>query len=123
MVLSIVSVFRFCARRAQKRNTRADTVPLGRRLDCRPPHELPNTLQTQRKNNMSTHSCVLVPHLKSELATVADGKYGRMFASLPCYTADETALLALGRAHATIDSVLEPDTAGAATDNTRIPAG
>ena len=72
---------------------------------------------------MSTHSCVLAPHLKSELATVADGKYGRMFASLPSYAADETALLALGRAHATIDSVLELDTNSADTDNPRIPAG
>jgi len=72
---------------------------------------------------MSTHSCVLAPHLKSELAAVADGKYGRMFASLPRYQAGEAALLALGRSHATIDSVLEPDRAGGATDNPRIPAG
>ena len=72
---------------------------------------------------MSTHSCVLAPHLKSDLAAVADGKYGRMFSGLPCYQADETALLALGRAHATIDSLLEPDTTGVATDNPHIPAG
>ena len=72
---------------------------------------------------MSTHSCVLAPHLKAELAAVADGKYGRMFDGLPCYEADEGALLALGRAHAVIDSLLEPDTAGPSTDNPGIPAG
>jgi hypothetical protein len=72
---------------------------------------------------MSTHSCVLAPHLKSELAAVADGKYGRMFASLPRYQAEEAALLALGRSHAVIDSVIEPDHTGSATDNPRISAG
>jgi hypothetical protein len=46
-----------------------------------------------------------------------------MFDGLPCYEADEGALLALGRAHAVIDSLLEPDTAGPSTDNPGIPAG
>jgi len=72
---------------------------------------------------LSTHSCVLAPHLKEALAAVPDGKYGRMFTGLPVYAADEIALLALGRAHAVIDSVIEPETGGAASDNLRMPAG
>ena len=72
---------------------------------------------------MSTHSCVLAPHLKGALAAVPDGKYGRMFTGLPIYEADEGALLTLGRAHAVIDSVIEPETGGGASDNPRIPAG
>jgi len=72
---------------------------------------------------LSTHSCVLAPHLKSALAAIPDGKYGRMFTGLPIYAADEAALLALGRAHAVIDSPIEPETGSAASDNVRIPAG
>src|SRR4051812_42000368 len=36
MVLLIVSVFRFCARRAQNRNTKEDKAPLCRRQNRRP---------------------------------------------------------------------------------------
>jgi Animal haem peroxidase len=72
---------------------------------------------------VSTHSCVLAPHLKDALAAIPDGKYGRMFIGLPIYVADEAALLALGRAHAVIDSAIEPETGGGESDNARIPAG
>lgn len=70
-----------------------------------------------------THSCVLAPHLKQDLSSGADGKYGQMFHDLACPEADEEALLALGRAGAAMD--LDAGTAadGPQTDNPRIPAG
>jgi hypothetical protein len=67
---------------------------------------------------MSTHSCVIAPHLKDSLSTT--DKYGRMFPGLPCPETDENILLTLGR------SVMDAATRtsdGAATDNPRIPAG
>ena len=42
---------------------------------------------------MSTHSCVLAPHLKEALVPTAEGKYGRLFPELPPHEADEGALL------------------------------
>jgi Animal haem peroxidase len=72
---------------------------------------------------MTTQSCVLALHLKDDMAADINGKYGRMFAELPCHDADEAALLALGRSHSVVDSLLEPDTGGSATDNAQIAAG
>jgi len=75
----------------------------------------------------ATHSCVLSPRLKSRIAEVGDGKYGRMFPGLPALDCAGEALIALGRAGAAMD--LAGDFAGApdgddpASDNPRIPAG
>ncbi|HEX9414741.1 MAG TPA: heme peroxidase family protein [Ktedonobacterales bacterium] len=69
-----------------------------------------------------THSCVLAPHLKHELSSGADGKYGRMFPDLPAHNADEAALMALGRSGAMMDMAAHP-AADATSDNPRIPAG
>jgi len=52
---------------------------------------------------MSTHSCVIAPHLKDSLSTADAGKYGRMFALLPALETDEEYLLALGRAGSIMD--------------------
>jgi Animal haem peroxidase len=70
---------------------------------------------------MSTHSCVLAPHLKEALTPTDDGKYGRLFPDLPPHEADDAALLALGRAGSGMD--LSPEGTGADLDNPRIPAG
>ena len=68
---------------------------------------------------MSTHSCVLAPHLKHALSQGEGGKYGRMFPNLPRLESDEITLLALGRAGSLMDAA-----AGAHDrDNPRIPAG
>jgi hypothetical protein len=45
--------------------------------------------------HMSTHSCVIAPHLKGPLSRVEEGKYGRMFPDLPGLATDEEYLLAL----------------------------
>src|SRR5207302_2062549 len=52
---------------------------------------------------MSTHSCVVAPHLKDSLSTADTGKYGRMFSYLPALETDEEYLLALGRAGSIMD--------------------
>src|SRR5437899_12492154 len=68
---------------------------------------------------MSTHSCVLAPHLKHALSQGEGGKYGRMFPNLPPLESGEFTLLALGRAGSLMDAA-----AGAHDrDNPRIPAG
>ncbi len=72
---------------------------------------------------VGTHSCVLAPHLKHELSTSGDGKYGRMFADLPCNECDDDALAALGRSGAIMDAALLSPEEEARTDNPRIPAG
>src|SRR5256886_14574069 len=72
---------------------------------------------------MSTHSCVIAPHLKDSLSTADAGKYGRMFALLPALETDEEYLLALGRA----GSIMDVDSTQGGTegnsDNPRIAAG
>lgn len=70
---------------------------------------------------MSTHSCVLAPHLMEALAPSEAGKYGRLFPGLPAHEADEAALRALGRLGSRMDLALE--TGGSESDNPRIPAG
>jgi Animal haem peroxidase len=72
---------------------------------------------------MSTHSCIIAPHLKDELSTAEGGKYGRMFPDLPSPQTDETILLTLGKSGSVIDAAARPDETGVATDNPRIPAG
>jgi hypothetical protein len=68
---------------------------------------------------MSTHSCVIAPHLKNSLADAEESKYGRMFPNLPGLTVNEDFLLALGRASSPMDAA----TAGNVDrDNARIPA-
>jgi hypothetical protein len=51
----------------------------------------------------TTHSCVLAPHLKDELSSVA-GKYGRMFPNLPPLHCVPEALAALARSSAPLDA-------------------
>ena len=53
---------------------------------------------------MSTHSCVIAPHLKDSLATADASKYGRMFPDLPGPVTDEAILLKLGRAGSMMDA-------------------
>src|SRR6266699_610441 len=72
---------------------------------------------------MSTHSCVIAPHLKDALSTVGDGKYGRMFPDLPSPETDEAILLTLGKSGSVMDAASRVDGNDAATDNPRIPAG
>jgi hypothetical protein len=72
---------------------------------------------------MNVHSYVLAPHLKEAQAAGAGGKYGRMFPDLPRHDADDSALLALGRAGSSLDADGKLDTAGKRSDNPRIPAG
>src|SRR3989442_12908381 len=72
---------------------------------------------------MSTHSCVIAPHLKGSLSTLEDGKYGRMFPDLPSPETDEAILLTLGRSGYTMDAASRVGGNDAATDNPRIPAG
>ncbi len=68
---------------------------------------------------MSGHSCVLDLHLKHDLSSGAGGKYGRLFPDLPGLECDEQQLLALGKAGAAIDVVVDDPRA----DNPRIAAG
>lgn len=66
-----------------------------------------------------THSCVLAPHLKSDLADFSGSKYGRMFPGLRTPQAGEELLLALGRSGAVMDDRSEAEEG----DNACIPAG
>jgi hypothetical protein len=70
---------------------------------------------------MSTHSCVIAPHLKDALSRVEDGKYGRMFPDLPSPETDEAILLTLGRSGSTMDAASKVSVNDASTDNPRIP--
>jgi Animal haem peroxidase len=72
---------------------------------------------------MSTHSCVIAPHLKDSLSSGVDGKYGRMFPDLPGIETDEEYLLALGRAGSMMDIVSGQDDQEGKSDYPRIPAG
>src|SRR6266566_2789630 len=72
---------------------------------------------------MSTHSCVIAPHLKDALSTVGDGKYGRMFPDLPSPETDEAILLTLGKSGSVMDASSRMSVNDASTDNPRIPAG
>ena len=69
-----------------------------------------------------THNCVIQPHLKSTLSEGISDKYGRMFPDLPPPTADEEALLALGRSGAVMDDASGAD-AEDRGENPCIPAG
>ncbi len=71
---------------------------------------------------MSTHSCVIAPHLKGSIAGIEDGKYGRMFPDLPGLDVDEQFLLALGRSGSVMDAASRSDENESRTDNPRIPA-
>ena len=72
---------------------------------------------------MSTHSCMIAPHLKDELSTAEGGKYGRMFPDLPSPQTDETILLTLGKSGSVMDAAARPYETGVSTDNPAIPAG
>jgi hypothetical protein len=72
---------------------------------------------------MSTHSCVIAPHLKDSLATADASKYGRMFPDLPSPVTDEAILLKLGRAGSMMDAASRVGGNEAPTDNPRIPSG
>src|SRR5260221_1180033 len=72
---------------------------------------------------MSTHSCVIAPHLKDALSTVGDGKYGRMFPDLPRPETDEAILLTLGKSGSTMDASSRVSVNDPSTDNPPIPAG
>ncbi len=68
---------------------------------------------------MSTHSCIIAPHLKDSLVDVEESKYGRMFPNLPGLDIDENFLLALGKS----GSVMDASAPGNENrDNPRIPA-
>ena len=71
---------------------------------------------------MSTHSCVIAPHLKDSLPSAEEGKYGRMFPDLPGLETDEEYLLALGRSGSMMDVLSRQDEQDAKADNPRIPA-
>jgi Animal haem peroxidase len=71
---------------------------------------------------MTGHSCVISPQFKGVLSHVSDGKYGRMFPTLPPLRIDEELLRALSRSGSSMDvpaSVFEDRS----SDNPRIPAG
>ncbi len=72
---------------------------------------------------MSTHSCVIAPHLKDSLSTGDSGKYGRMFATLPPLVTDEAYLLKLGREGSLMDVDAGHGSEQGLTDNARIAAG
>jgi Animal haem peroxidase len=74
---------------------------------------------------MSTHSCVIAPHLKHALSMEDSGesKYGRMFPDLPYPETDENILLVLGRSGSIMDAASHQHDDDALTDNPRIPAG
>jgi Animal haem peroxidase len=71
---------------------------------------------------MSTHSCVIAPHLKGSITSIEDGKYGRMFLNLPGLEVGEAFLLALGRSGSVMDAASRPDEQDSRNDNPRIPA-
>lgn len=72
---------------------------------------------------MSTHSCVIAPHLKHSLSMAEAGKYGRMFPGVPAPETDQALLLMLGKSGSVMDEDARPGPQGEATDNPRIPAG
>src|SRR5437764_7003277 len=72
---------------------------------------------------MSTHSCVIAPHLKDSLATADASKHGRLFPDLPSPATDEAILFTLGRAGSMMDAASRVGENEAPTDNPRIPAG
>jgi hypothetical protein len=72
---------------------------------------------------MTTHSCVLAPGVKQPLSTGVSGKYSRMFPHLHSLQATETAILALGKAGASMDAGAELESDELDKDNPRIPAG
>lgn len=72
---------------------------------------------------MSTHSCVIAPHLKDSLSMAEAGKYGRMFPNLPAPETDEALLLSIGKSGSVMDEAARDGLQGEATDNPRIPAG
>ncbi len=86
-------------------------------------------------NNLATHSCIIAPHLKDELASGSDNKYGRMFPGLRSPEANEEEILILGRSGSLMDVEAAPDVgvrtlsggqviiAPTYSDNPRIPAG
>src|SRR5579883_2249278 len=82
-------------------------------------------MATQPTAAAGTHSCVIAPHLKDDLATSAIGKYGRMFPDLPCNECDEALFALLARAGAPMDLVDAPatDETPAQTAEALIPAG
>lgn len=72
--------------------------------------------------SVGTHSCVLAPHLKHELATGPDSKYGRMFPDLPCNECGESIFASLAGVGAPMDETAAP----AGTEETSaacVPAG
>src|SRR5437667_8136794 len=71
---------------------------------------------------MSTHSCVIAPHLKGSITSIEDGKYGKMFLDLPGLEVDEAFLLALGRSGSVMEAASRPDEQDSRNDNPRIPA-
>ncbi len=74
---------------------------------------------------MSTHSCVISPHLKNELsphASGGDSKYGRMFPHLHAPAIDDKILRSLGRAGSAMD-ISDAEEESTSRDNPRIPAG
>ncbi|MHB8598977.1 MAG: peroxidase family protein [Ktedonobacteraceae bacterium] len=78
-------------------------------------------------NNLATHSCIIAPHLKGELASGSESngnsKYGRMFADLPTPEADEDEILTLGRSGSLMDVGVAQGVEDSRSDNPRIPAG
>ncbi len=70
------------------------------------------------QRSLAPHSCVLQPAIKTALST-GEGKYGRLFPHLRAQSADDDALLALGRS----GSRMDVSAGGEASDNPRIPAG
>jgi len=72
---------------------------------------------------MSTHSCIIAPHLKDALSTIGEGKYGRMFPDLASPQTDEAMLLVLGKSGSVMDAASRPDGSDASADNPRTPAG
>jgi len=70
---------------------------------------------------MSTHSCVISPHLKDSISFGEDSKYGQLFPNLPALEAADTALVELGRSGAILDAIsTDPD--DAASDSSTTPA-
>ncbi len=74
-------------------------------------------------NNLATHSCIIAPHLKDELATGVDNKYGRMFPGLTSPQANENEILTLGRSGSLMDVGALSSHEDTRSDNPRIPAG
>src|SRR5258708_5083137 len=72
--------------------------------------------------HMSTHSCVIAPHLKGPLSTVEGGKYGRLFPALRGLATEEESLRPLGRPGSMMDVLPRQDDQDANADNPRIPA-